>query len=306
MAKQERFSYSKIDVFSQCGFRYKLRYVDEHFINTDSIATVVGTAIHETEETIANLIKAGAPIDYIPLKNKLILSMAEFEYQYNKDWHTVDKSNRTYKEKLYDYLRRGIYRLEKFMLANGHIQIIDTEKEFEFTLPGTDFVFHGFIDRVLYNTLTGHYIVQDIKTYAVKVENKNLEVPLQFVVYAHAMKVLYGVDFSQLDFSYDLPFCDLIQKAGKENFLDIGTEKLKAMLASIQENNFVPNPTPLCHWCEYCPTNPNQKAEAKNLCPYHSLWTKELKTNAVASRWAGMEFHNQVLFEYIKCQNSSQ
>ena len=70
----ERFSYSKVDTYSQCGFRYKLRYVDKHFVSSDSLATELGTAIHETEEAIANAIKAGETINYIALKNKLIFS----------------------------------------------------------------------------------------------------------------------------------------------------------------------------------------------------------------------------------------
>ena len=302
----ERFSYSKIDVYSQCGFKYRLRYVDKHFVNTDGVATELGSAIHETEESIANAIKAGNSIDYIALKNKLILKMIELEHKYKKDWFNQDKSNRTYRDKVYGYLQSGIYRLERFMLANGHLQIVDTEKEFEFTLPGTETVFHGFIDRILYNTKTNKYIVQDIKTYAVPVEKKNLKVPLQFVVYSYAMQNLYGITAADLEYSYDLPFCDIIQSAGEEDFEETGRQELVNLLASIQDNEFKPNPTPLCHWCEYCPTNPNQPAEGKNLCPYHSLWTKENRTKDIAARWAGPEFHDLVLLEYIKCQNSIQ
>ena len=83
-------------------------------------------------------------------------------------------------------------------------------------------------------------------------------------------------------------------------------QKLQNLLTAINEQDFAPKPTPLCHWCEFCPTNPNQAPEAKNLCPYHSLWTRENKTQQVASHWAGLENHELVLFEYIKCQNSSQ
>ena len=302
----EKFSYSKIDTYAQCGFKYKLRYEDKHYVSTDSIATELGTVIHETEEAIANAIKAGETINYIALKNKIIISMIELEHKYPEAWNSLDKSNRTYKEKLFEYLRNGIYRLERFLLANGHLEIVDTEKEFEFILPSTDILFHGFIDRILYDKRNSKYIVQDIKTYAVPVEKKNLATPLQFVIYAHAMKELYGVEATDVRCSYDLPFCDLIQEAGNKTFIQDGTDKLLQLLDGISEKEFIPKPTPLCHWCEYCPTNPNQPEEAKNLCPYHSMWTKENKTQTVASHWAGMENHEYVLFEYIKCQNSAQ
>jgi len=302
----ERFSYSKIDTYSQCGFRYKLRYVDKHFVDTGGLATELGTAIHETEETIANAIKAGEPINYIALKNNLILKAMELEYKYKESFGQEDKSGRTCKEKIYEYLTSGIYRLDNFLMANGHLKVVDTEKEFEFILPGTDVTFHGFIDRILYNIRTDKYIVQDIKTYAVPVEKKNLAVPLQFVVYTHAMKELYGVEIDNIECQYDLPFCNLTQDAGAEGFMHEGTQKLQNLLTAINEQDFAPKPTPLCHWCEFCPTNPNQSPEAKNLCPYHSLWTRENKTQQVASHWAGLENHELVLFEYIKCQNSSQ
>ena len=300
----ERFSYSRIDTYSQCGFKYKLRYVDKHYVNTDGLATELGTAIHATEEAIANALKAGETIDYVALKNKLILSMIELEHKYPEPWAALDKSNRNCKEKLYEYLRTGIYRLENFLMANGHLKIVDVEKEFEFEFNGI--VFHGYIDRILQDTRNNKYIVQDIKTYAVPVDKKSLDAPLQFVVYTYAMKKLYNLIEDQIECSYDLPFCNCIQKVENKEYMLTGTTKLTKLLDSINEQDFVPKPTPLCHWCEYSPTNPNQDPSAKNLCPYHSLWTRENKTHSVASHWAGMENHEFVLFEYIKSQEAAQ
>ena len=299
----ERFSYSRVDTYSQCGFKYKLRYVDKHYINSDNLSTELGTLIHETEEAIANCLKADKPIDYISLKNKIILTMIELEHKYPDAWIALDKSNRNCKTKLYEYLRGGIYRLENFLMANSHLKIVDTEKEFEFVF--NEITFHGFIDRVLLDTRTNKYIVQDIKTYAVPIEKKNLEAPTQFVIYTYALKEIYGLINEQIECSYDLPFCNLIQKVDNADYMLKGTETLNKLLASIKENEFSPKPTPLCHWCEYSPTNPNQDPKAKNLCPYHSLWTKENKTQAVASRWAGLENHEYILFEYIKSQEAA-
>ena len=97
----------------------------------------------------------------------------------------------------------------------------------------------------------------------------------------------------------------MIQKVENQDFMFNGTNKLKELLKAISDNDYKPKPTPLCHWCEYCPTNPNQDPSAKNLCPYHSLWTRENKNNAVASYWAGMENHEFVLSEYIKSQEAA-
>lgn len=299
----EKFSYSKIDIFSQCGFKYKLRYVDKHFVDTSGLATELGTAIHETEETIANRIKAKEPINYIHLKNKLLLTLCELEHKYATSFQERDKSGRTPKLKIFGYLSSGIYRLEKFLMANNHLEVVATEKEFNFTYNNV--VFHGFIDRILYDHHNKKYIVQDIKTYAVPVDKKNLTTPLQFVIYTLAMKELYGISEDQVTCSYDLPFCDIIQPAGTAGYMSRGTKKLDELLQGINDQEFAPNPSPLCHWCEFCPTNPTQCEEAKNLCPYHSWWTKENKTFQQAAVWRGLENHEDVLLNYLVRQNST-
>lgn len=34
----EKFSYSKLNTFESCGWKYKLQYVDGHYISADSLA----------------------------------------------------------------------------------------------------------------------------------------------------------------------------------------------------------------------------------------------------------------------------
>ena len=55
----------------------------------------------------------------------------------------------------------------------------------------------------------------------------------------------------------------------------------------------------VCHWCEFCPTNPNQPQEGKNLCPYHSCWTKKGDTvKSAIMHWQGLENHEAILENY--------
>ena len=46
------FSYSKLDTFQSCKFKYKLRYLDDHYINTPGIALDFGTAVHAAERLL--------------------------------------------------------------------------------------------------------------------------------------------------------------------------------------------------------------------------------------------------------------
>ena len=48
--KYENCSYSKLGVYEQCPFKFKLRYIDKHYVSSDSIATEFGTAAHQAEE----------------------------------------------------------------------------------------------------------------------------------------------------------------------------------------------------------------------------------------------------------------
>lgn len=53
----EKFSYSKLECFEGCHYKYKLIYTDKHFIDSPAIATDFGTLIHFVEETMARKIQ---------------------------------------------------------------------------------------------------------------------------------------------------------------------------------------------------------------------------------------------------------
>lgn len=300
MANSGKYSYSKIDCYKQCPFKFKLKYVDGHYISVSAIALDVGIMIHEAEETIANAIKDGKPIDYPAIKNKIILKMIELEHKFHKDFYEVDKSGRYYKDKIYGYLESGVYRLEKYMKEHPTYEIVGAEVPFKLTIH--DKPFSGKIDRLIRDTATGSYICHDVKTYPVEVENKDLKAPLQFVVYALAIRDMYNIPLEQIACGYDLPFCNVIKDAGKGDYINVGTAEITSLLDAIDSGEYKPKPTALCAWCEFSPTNPNQPYAAKNLCPYHSLWTKENKNMINASEWLGLENHEKVLEAYIKKQ----
>jgi hypothetical protein len=75
---------------------------------------------------------------------------------------------------------------------------------------------------------------------------------------------------------------------------------LDSILKNIGEGHFYPKPTPLCHWCVFSPTNPNQPESAKNLCPYFCKWTKQDKTNEVENEWQGENMHPVILESFVK------
>lgn len=291
----EKFSYSKLDTYHQCGYKYKLKYVDGNYSYTDSIATEFGTLIHSIEESMLNTLKAGEAINYTKLKNQFLLSALQLQNKYPVDFMALDKSNRTYADKMYEYLLTGIYRLENFLKEHPTYTIIGSEIPFNFTY--NSYLFKGFIDRVFFDTTTETYIIQDIKTYAVPVEEAKLKTPLQFVVYALAIESIYSS--TKICCQYDLPLCNLVQDAGTKGFVERGKKQLDKLFAHIEAKEFIPSPSPLCAWCEYCANSAAAADTTKYLCPYFCQWTKENKTFDKMYDWAGPE-NDAVIVEAYK------
>ena len=291
---EKKHSYSELSCFEQCPYKYKLVYIDNHFISCPSIATDFGTLIHHTEEEIGKSLQKGDKPNYNSLILEFDLKMKVLEETYPQEFFELDKSGRSYHEKGDFYKSFSIYRLEKRLNANPNLEIVGLEKEFYLDFNG--YTFHGFIDRIFHDKSTDEYIIEDIKTYNKPIEDKDLKVPLQHVIYSLALKSM-GID--KIKCTYDLPCCNLIQDVD-EGYLEKGTRKLECILDDLKYSDFEPKPTPLCHWCVFSGTYPTQPEEAKGLCPYFSNWTKENKTHTKHYRWLGPKKHPQILEEYQK------
>ena len=294
---KEKYSYSKLETYENCPFRYKLKYIDKNFFSSSSLATEYGTLIHGIEEDIANAIRNKQPINYIELKNRLILKAAELQHKYPVDYVALDKSERTYIQKTNEYLESGIYRLENFMKEHPTYEIVGAEQKFEFDFNDKTY-FGGFIDRVFHDTATNEYLIQDIKTWAEPKDQKDLVTPLQFVTYVMAAKELYKVPAEQIKCQYDLPLCNLTQDAGTKGFLNRGHDKIEKLLTKIDNQEYAPAPSPLCAWCEFSKTNPNAPEQGKMMCPYFMHWTKDKKDFSKENEWHGIENHKAVLEAY--------
>lgn len=298
MARKEKFSYSKLETYHGCSFKYYLKYVLKKSAFVENISTAFGKAIHACEEDIANYLKEGKPIDYTQLRNGLIVKLAEIEHKYPLDYITADKSGLTFREKAHKYLKEDIYRLENLIKANPGYQVVGAEIPIKFTFDNEEFT--GFIDRVIYDSVNNKYLIQDIKTWSVPKEEKELKTPLQFVVYAMAIIEAYHCTIDNIQCSYDLPICNMVQAAGSDGFFKRGTEQIKKLFTQIRAGEFKPNPNVLCYWCEYSLTNPNAPKELKMLCPYFTHKTPNNKDWEKENEWLGMEMHQQVLENYQK------
>lgn len=282
---KEQFSYSKIETFKQCPYKYKLMYIDNHYINYNNISTEFGSLIHSIEEKIGNNIKDKIEVDYDGLINLFNSTLEEIKIKYSKDFYIPDKTGKTYEDKATFFIQH--IRDFENRIKENNLEVIACEKEF--FIEYEDVVFHGYIDRILKQGDT--YIIEDIKTYSSKLSSSQLKTPLQFYIY----KMAFHNISNNIKCSYDLPLCNCIQECEMDDEIDI-----HKLLEDIHKSDFYPIPTPLCYWCLYSETCPDQPKEAKGLCPYYSLWTKENKTKDVNIKWQGIKKDKLIVEKFRK------
>lgn len=312
--KTQKFSYSKLNTYESCAFKYKLIYNDGHFIFTDSLASLLGSLLHKCEEDMALALKNQQTIDYEQIKNNFInfnipkrdkydtdggiYGLNILKEKYKEEFYKPDEQGSSYYTRTLDYMSYGIHRLEKYLAENPNLEIYDMEKFFSVEFNGH--VLSGYIDRIFYDKVNDLYIVEDIKTKNKAFKDTELTTPLQFVVYVYALSQNLGIPYEKFKCVYDLPFLDLKQDAGTPGYMDRGLKKLNEIFNSIEAQKFEPQPSPLCHWCSFCPTNPDQPEEGKNLCPYFCKWTRENKTYEVSHKWRGAEYYDEDLQNEIE------
>ena len=84
--KKTQFSYTRLDQYDDCAYKYRLKYEEKNYIDETGVAAAVGTLIHYIEETIANCIIKGEEIDYPALRKLLYeVDIPEKEPEYDSD-----------------------------------------------------------------------------------------------------------------------------------------------------------------------------------------------------------------------------
>ena len=170
---------------------------------------------------------------------------------------------------------------------HGTNELTYFEKPFEFVWDNK-VILKGFIDRI--DTKDGQYRTVDYKTSKKVYEQSKLATSLQFGVYALAILNEFGV--LPIESEYRFILID-----DKQYALTKGWEKrlIKAMdkvfgdiEVSEKKSVFVPKPSPLCHWCNFCQTNP-EATIYRNECEYFSKWTPTQKTFEVNKKWNALE-----------------
>ena len=291
------FSYSKMEVFKNCPLQYRYKYIEKKYSQDTSIALELGSLCHYVLEQKGKMIVSGETVDYEKLNDILmngvtetdektkeeLLGVNQLKRKYFEVWHEADNaSGASYDEKiklfdkvLHDEMEETDWKPTYF------------EKPFEFVWDNK-VILKGFIDRI--DTKDGQYRTVDYKTSKKVYEQSKLATSLQFGVYALAILNEFGV--LPIESEYRFILIDDKQYAltkGWENRLIKAMDKVFGDIeASEKKSVFVPKPSPLCHWCNFCQTNP-EATIYRNECEYFSKWTPKQKTFEVNKKWNALE-----------------
>ena len=291
------FSYSKMEVFKNCPLQYRYKYIEKKYSQDTSIALELGSLCHYVLEQKGKMIVLGETVDYEKLNNILMNGVTETDEKTKEELLGVNQLKRKYFEVWHEADNAsGASYDEKIKLFDKvlHEEMEDTdwkpkyfEKPFEFVWDNK-VVLKGFIDRI--DTKNGQYRTVDYKTSKKVYEQSKLATSLQFGVYALAILNEFGV--LPIESEYRFILIDDKQYAltkGWENRLIKAMDKVFGDIeASEKKSVFVPKPSPLCHWCNFCQTNP-EATIYRNECEYFSKWTPTQKTFEVNKKWNALE-----------------
>lgn len=297
--QKSKFSYSRLSMYRKCPFAYDLKYNQKKFFDPPTLVTLLGTLIHHNQEKISLSLKEGKSPNYSDLIDELyninipkkspqdteggIYGVNILKDRYTEEYYTPsDKTGMTYFGKVNDYIA-NIRRQEEFMVAHPELEIFDIELEFLFPFGGEEI--KGFIDRVLKYKGLDKYQVYDVKTRDRLFEKQDITTPLQHVVYGLALKHKLKLKEVPDECFYDMVFIREMQPAGTKGFINRGIKQLEKAFDGIRAGEFAPKPSPLCHWCEFCNTNPKVTEQGANCCPYYSKWTPNNSTHEIMNKW---------------------
>jgi len=250
----ERFSYSRLDVFSKCKKNYWYKYVDKQPDNYDGIEAFAGNVAHSTLEWMYRRRDLGNSPSEAEVLEQFSEYWAEGQQKSKREIRTV--RNGTPVNHHRETLGSAVvaYFRQKFIFDKTETVLLESEM----TMKVGEAVYTGIIDRVAqtesgtividYKTRQGHENVQQLQGYGAAFIESN---PL---------------DIIELKFEFLIDGTDQNVLFKRADVLSVKNRLDQLIISILETNRFYASPSMLCHWCSY-----------NNLC-------NEFKSSAYRSR----------------------
>lgn len=250
------YSYSRLNTFEQCPFKFKLRYIDKIIPEVEeTIESYLGRTVHSNLEWLYLMVKKGR----IPSVDELITNYAKTWKENYKQEIVIVRDHLTDK----DYFNKGVEFLLSYYKKHYPFDdnTLEVEKRIQINLDSFGkYKIQGYIDRLSFNKKTMEFEIHDYKTSNNMPPKEKLREDRQLGLYAIAIKNQYGEDKDVClvwhYLAHDLKVC-LRKNNGQLEQLKKETLDLIKKIESTKR--FPTYVSKLCDWCEY-----------KNICP---AWT---------------------------------
>jgi len=282
---QKSISYSQMSMYRSCPHKWSLQYKDGHRSNDPNIHFTFGTSMHEVIQDWLTVLyeESGVKADEMNLEE---LFQENFINLYKKEYKKFNNTHYSSPEQLREFFEDGVAILDfvkkkrniYFSKRGWHLAGIE--------LPivmnvGTNLIYKGYIDMVLYHEPTNKFYIYDIKTStsgwgakAKKDETKQM----QLVLYKKFFNEQYGIPLENIEVEffivrrkvwenseYPIHRVQLHKPAAGRNKLNKADKILKEFITECftpkgkyQEKNHPKIVSSMCKWCDF--------NNDKNLC----------------------------------------
>lgn len=255
------FSHSRLSTFEQCKLKYKFRYLDEIIPEVEkTIESYLGSIVHDTLEWLYKQVKSGK----IPTIEEVVVNYSNTWKENYEDDIPVVRKNISVEE----YFNKGVEFLINYYVEHHPFDdnTIAVEEEILIDLDENgEYKIRGFIDRLAFNLETQEYEIHDYKTSKNLPKDEDIEQDRQLALYAIAVKEKYGNHRNVRLIWHYLSFNKRIHSKRTDAQLQKLKEDTLRLIDNIENTQeFPPNKSSLCDWCEYksiCPAWGNKPPE---------------------------------------------
>lgn len=249
-AFDRQLSFSQIQVYNDCPYRWKLQYVDKKKLFRSNIYTIFGSAMHDTIQNYLQVLydtsKAKAnEIDLEEYFEDRLREHFQKAYKENGDQHFTDATqmNEFYNdgvEILRYFKKKHLFSKRKTHLVGIELPLIQK------TTPGSNNIFYkGYLDLVLYNENSGTFDIIDIKT-STRGWTKSMqtnEKKFQLLLYKKYFSQQFGVPLKDINITFyivkrkipDEDKCDFATMRRRiQEYTPVAADKGKNLMAAAQ------------------------------------------------------------------------
>ena len=248
------YSHSQLSTYENCPLKYKLCYRDKIKRFTEGVEAFLGSRVHEVLQKCYDDAKQGK----VNTQNDLL---DYYDSIWDKRWNdniaiiragfTPDHYRESGRKMLANYYTRYAPFSEDITLS--------TEALLSFSLGNGRYQFRGYVDR-LSRTPDGVYHINDYKTSSHLPSQEEADSDRQLALYQIGLKQRWpDANTVQLIWHYLAFDCAIISHRSPEKLAEL-EQNITGLIDKIEAaQDFPPNESALCNWCEYQDLCPNRK-----------------------------------------------